>query len=209
MNNFRVIFITSALILVSINTGYARKGLTIRGGLLHDSPRTNVFEDIDPGMGYIGSLGYDIYWRFGADLGVMHSTHEFRAGLRGNAVLIDNAEKTSFFIRGRFSPLKMEKYEIQIGAGPTYYGITGDMITSYGLPYEEGYSGWGYTAGVDFMHFATENLAITVYLAANIVKFSKQTLNSSTVKPPTRLPRGDSFSWGLTLYYRIGKFKFN
>jgi hypothetical protein len=210
MSNFRVIFITFLLLIVSINRGHAQKGLTIRGGFLHDSPGTEVFEDMKPGVGYIGSLGYDIFNKLGGDLGVMHSTHEFRAGLVGYSVLSDKAEKTAIFIRARYSPLVTEKYQIQLGAGPAFYSIAGDVaIPGIGLPYEEGFSGWGYTAGVDLMHFATENLAITFYLSANIVKFNKQTFNSSTLREPTRLPRGDSISWGLTLFYKIGNLKFN
>ena len=204
-----IILLTSILLCVSINIGYAQKGLTIRGGLLHDSPGTEVFDKIDDGMGYIGSLGYDLIAGFGADVGVMHSTHEFRAGVRGYSVLSSNAEKTAFFMRACYTPWKSEKIEIRAGAGPAFYTISADMEDTLGFPYEAGFSGWGYTAGADFMHFVTENLAITLYLSANFVKFNKQTFNSSTLEVPDRLPRGDSFSWGLTLFYRIGKLKFD
>jgi len=184
--------------------------LSIRGGILHDTPKQETFDDIEAGMGYVASIGYDVFERFGADLGVMHSTHEFRVGLRGRAVMKDKAEKTAIFFRGRCLPLKTSRYEIQFGAGPAFYSITGDVEPGdSGLPGEKGYSGWGFTAGLDLKHFATENLAVTFYLSANIVEYSKETYNSATVTVPTDLPRGDSISWGLTLFYRIGKIKLN
>lgn len=173
---------------------------------MHDTPKHEVFDDIESGVGYIGSIGYDIFERFGADLGVMHSTHEFRSGLRGNAVINDEADKTAIFIRLRVLPLKTTQNEIQIGAGPAFYSTSGRIvIPEYNLPGEEGFNGWGYTVGLDLKHFATENLAVTLYLSANIVKYNKQTFNTIELISPSRLPRGDSISWGLTIFYRIGK----
>lgn len=194
------------LLFVSIKVANAEKGLSIRGGFLSDSPRQEVFDDMEAGVGYIGSMGYEIIEKFGADLGVMHSTHEYRLGLRGPAVVNDKAEKTAIFVRGRYLPLKTEKYEIELGAGPAFYSISGNVEPEdFGIPGEMGFNGWGYTAGLDLKHFATKNLAVTFYISANIVKYSKQSFNTSTIAEPTRLPRGDSISWGLTLFYRIGK----
>jgi len=194
--------------LVSINMAEAQKGLSIRGGLLHDTPQQEVFVDIEPGVGYIADIGYDFFERIGAELGVMHSTHEFRAGLRGPAVVTNKAEKTAIFIKGRFLPLKTGKYEIQLGIGPAFYSIAGDIEAEEGgIPGELGFTGWGYIAALDLKHYVTENLAVTFYLSANIVKYSKQTFNSLNISNPSRLPRGNSFSWGLTLFYRIGKLK--
>jgi hypothetical protein len=210
MNKFWIFCISFCLLFVSIKTAEANKGLSIRGGLLHDTPKQETFDDIEAGVGYIASIGYDFFERIGADLGVMHSTHEFRVGLRGRAVVNDKAEKTAIFLRGRYLPLKTSRYEIQIGAGPAYYSIAGDVEPEdLGLPGEKGYNGWGFTAGLDLKHFATDNLAITFYLSANIVRYDKETYNSATIAAPTDLPRGDSISWGLTLFYRIGKIKLN
>ena len=206
MVRFFTFCISFFLLFVSIEIAYAKKGLSIRGGFIRDTPKQDVFDDMEAGIGYIGSLGYEFFESIGADLGVLHSTHEYRLGLRGNAVVNDKADKTAIFIRGRFLPLKTEKYEIELDAGPAFYSITGNVEPEdFGIPGEMGFNGWGYTAGLDLKHFATENLAITLYFSANIVKYSKQTFNTNTIAEPSRLPRGDSFSWGLTLFYRIGK----
>jgi hypothetical protein len=200
-------FITVCLLIVSTDMAVAEKGLSIRGGLLRDSPRQETFEDMEPGVGYVAGIGYEFIERAGFGLSVMHSTHEYRYGLRGRAVVTDKADKTAICIRARFLPLKTEQYEIEIGAGPAFYSISGNIdSTQFSIPGLEGFSGWGYTAGLDLRHFVTENLAITLYLATNIVKYNKQSFNSRPVEPPTRLPRGNSFCWGLTLFYRIGKF---
>jgi hypothetical protein len=210
MKYIKIIFVTSILVSVSTKVVNAEKGLTIRGGLLDDFPQHEVYDDIKSGIGYIGSIGYDVFEKFGADLGVMHSTHEYRAGLRGSAVVVDKADKTAIFFRLRYLPLKSSQYEIEVGAGPAYYSTSADIeVEELALPGEEGFSGWGYTLGVDLKHFATDNLAITLYLSANIVKYSKQTFNTIELLSPSRLPRGDSFSWGLTIFYRIGKINLN
>jgi len=209
MNKFTILRITLGLLFVSIGIAKAEKGLSIRGGILSDTPKYEVYDDMETGIGYIGSIGYDFFERIGADLGVMHSTHEFRAGLRGNAVMVDKADKSAIFLRMRFLPLKTKQNEIQVGIGPAFYNTAANIVDeNTSFPYEEGFHGWGYTAGVDLKPFATENLAITLYLSANIVKYSKQTINGLENPEPTRpLPRGNSFSWGLTIFYRIGKFK--
>ena len=137
---------------------------------MRDSPRQDVFEDMEPGVGYIAGIGYEFIDRVGFDLGVMHSTHEYRYGLRGNAIVNDEAEKTAIAIRARFMPLKKENYEIEIGGGPAFYSITGNIEAAGNLPpLEEGFSGWGYTAGIDLRHFATENLAFSFNFAMNFV----------------------------------------
>jgi len=210
MNKITILRITLGLLFVSIGIANAEKGLSIRGGILSDTPKYEVYDDMETGIGYIGSIGYDFFDRIGADMGVMHSTHEYRAGLRGYAVLVDKADKTAIFFRMRFLPLKTRLNEIQVGIGPAFYSTAADIvIEGIGLPVEEGFNGWGYTAGIDLKHFATENLAITLYLSANIVKYSKQTINSLETSNPSRLPRGNSFSWGLTVFYRIGKINLN
>ncbi|UCC78930.1 MAG: hypothetical protein JSW64_11695 [Candidatus Zixiibacteriota bacterium] len=184
----------------------AEKGLSIRGGFLHDTPKQEVFEDMESGIGYVASIGYEFIEKVGFDLGVIHSTHEYRLGLRGSAIMKDKADKTAIFLKGRFLPLKTEQYEIELGAGPAFFSISGNTeAEEFIIPGEEGFSGWGYTASLDLKHFASRSLAITLYLSTNIIKYSNQTFNSRSVEPPTRLPRGNSFSWGLTLFYRIGK----
>ncbi len=206
MVKFFTFFISFCVLFVSIEIANAEKGLSIRGGFLRDTPRQEVFDDMEAGVGYIASMGYEVFERFGADLGVMHSTHEYRLGLRGRAVMNDKAEKTAIFVRGRYLPLKTEQYEIELGAGPAFYSISGNVEPEdFGIPGEMGFNGWGYTAGLDLKHFATKNLAVTFYISANIVKYSKQTFNTINIAEPSRLPRGDSISWGLTLFYRIGK----
>lgn len=206
MIRFPIFCISFWLLIVSNELANAEKGLSIRGGFLLDTPKQEVFEDMESGVGYVGSIGYEFIEKVGFDLGVMHSTHEFRVGLRGPAIMKDKAEKTAIFIRGRFLPLKTELYEIELGAGPAFYSISGNTeAAEFIYPGEEGFSGWGYTVGLDLKHFTSRSLAITIYLSANIVKYSDQSFNSRDVEPPTRLPRGNSFSWGLTLFYRIGK----
>jgi hypothetical protein len=207
MIKFPRFLIYLCVLLVSNGVVEAKKGLSLRGGFLRDTPRQDVFEDMESGVGYIAGIGYEFFEFAGADLGVMHSTHEFRLGVRGNAVVNDKAEKTALFIRARFLPLKTAQNEIELGAGPAFYSITGNTETAV-LPFpgEEGFSGWGYTIGLDLRHFATDNLAVSFYFSANMVKYNKQTLNTRDVEPPTRLPRGDSYCWGLNLFYRIGNF---
>ncbi len=173
---------------------------------MHDTPKQEVFEDMEAGIGYVAGIGYEFIEKVGFDLGVMHSTHEYRLGMRGQAIMKDKADKTAIFIRGRFLPMKTKQYEIELGAGPAYYSIAGNVeAEDDGISGEMGFYGWGYTAALELKHFASKNLAVTFYISTNIVKYGKQTFNTLTVAEPTRLPRGNSISWGLTLFYRIGK----
>ncbi len=200
------------VLIVSFGTASAETGLIIRGGLLHDSPKYEVFDDIEPGIGYIAGLGYNIWQNAGVGIGFMNSSHEYRFTTVGRVVRTEMAEKSSFFIRVHYMPLKTDLYGIMIGAGPTHFAINGKLETEYYgslYPYNKRFSGWGYTADLDLMYFITENFAITFYLLANIIKYSKQSENPLNPDDFLRLPRGNSISWGMTFFYSIGKLNFN
>jgi hypothetical protein len=69
MNKFTIFRITLGLFFVSIGIARAEKGLSIRGGILSDTPKYEVYDDMETGIGYIGSIGYDFFERIGADMG--------------------------------------------------------------------------------------------------------------------------------------------
>lgn len=209
MTIIRILFAALSIAAYSADISFGKTGFIIRGGLLSDSPSNEVFQDMQPGIGYVAGFGYDFFPGIGLDIGVLNSTHEYRIGVTGNAVRNNNAEKTSFFIRAHYSPLKSGDYEILLGAGPSYYSINGVLRYYYDEVnynnYDKSYNGWGFTAGADFMYYATENFAFTFYVMANIVKYSQQSVNPFNPDDRIEVPRGDSMGLGFTLFYRIGK----
>jgi hypothetical protein len=209
MSFLRLFLAALSIAVYSADISYGKTGFFIRGGLLNDSPRKEVFQDMESGIGYMAGLGYDFFPRIGLDIGVLNSTHEYRVGVSGNAVRNDNAEKTSFFIRAHYSPLKSGEYEILLGGGPSYYSINGTLRYYYDEEnyyiYDKSYNGWGLTAGVDLMYYATENLAITFFALANFIEYSQQSVNPINPDDRIEVPRGDSMGLGIALFYRIGK----
>lgn len=206
--------IISCLLLFSIAVTQAadgRSGFSIRGGLLYDRPVDKIFSEMEPGMGYIGSFGYDFIERIGLEIGVTHSTHDYDFALEGNAILEEEAEKNTIFLKARAVPWKIKKAELVIAAGPALFDISG-LRRSAGDPMidvEEDFSGWGIVAGLDFRYHVSPGLALTFYLSGNFVNYNKYSQFRREVPYPGNLPRGgDSVSWAVTVFHRIGKPKF-
>lgn len=184
-------------------------GFSIRGGILNDSPSTEIFKEIDSGIGYIGSLGFDVHARFGFEIGVMHSTHDYTYDVVAGAVREEQAEKNTFFIKARGIPLKMGKTDLLLAAGPAFFDISGlgrfqDNQSGNYYDLEEGFSGWGAVFGLDLRYHVSKGLALTFYMSSNLVRYNRYSINSADAVYPRRFPRGDSFSWGLTVFHRIG-----
>lgn len=206
--------IISCLLLFSIavtQAAYSRSGFSIRGGLLYDRPVDKIFSEMEPGIGYIGSFGYDFIDRIGLEIGVSHSTHDYYFALEGNAILEEEAEKNTFFLKARAVPWKIKKAELVIAAGPALFDISG-LRRSPGDPMidvEEDFSGWGIVAGLDFRYHVSPGLALTFYLSGNFVNYDKYSQFEREVPNPGNLTRGgDAVSWAVTVFHRIGKPKF-
>lgn len=192
---------------VLANSGaLGQNGFSIRGGLLYDKPQEKVYEDMESGIGYIGSIGYDIIDRLGLELGVLHSTHDYRFAIEGNSVLEEEAEKNTIFFKFRGIPWKIKKAEIVLAAGPALFDIAGvrrfEQIRI--LDVEEDFSGWGVVVSLDFRYHVSGGLALTFYLSGNFVNYDKYTQFRREATFPEKLPGGDSISWGITIFHRIG-----
>ena len=205
--------IISCLLLSLIavtQAAFGQSGFSIRGGLLFDRPVEEVYSEMEPGIGYMGSFGYDFIERIGLEIGVMHSTHDYYFALEGNAVLEEEAEKNAIFFKARAIPWKIDKAELVIAAGPALFDISG-LRRSVGDPrfdVEEDFSGWGIVAGLDFRYHVSPGLAVTFYLSGNFVNYDKYSQFRREVPYPGSLPRGgDSVSWAVTVFHRIGKPK--
>lgn len=165
---------------------------------------------MEPGIGYIGSFGYDFIERFGLEIGVTHSTHDYDFALEGNVALEEEAEKNTIFFKARAIPWKIKKAELVIAAGPALFDISG-LRRFAGDPMidvEEDFSGWGIVAGLDFRYHVSPGLALTFYLSGNFVNYDKYSRFRREVPYPGSLPRGgDSVSWAVTVFHRIGNPK--
>ena len=200
------IVLTLLFIMVINSPIVAQQGFSIGGGLLYDVPQSEIFDEIEPGFGFIGGLGYDFHDRYGAELGVFHTSHTFRLSTEGSAIREDKSEQNAIFIKGRAIPYRKDKIEVVASAGPAFYSIYANQRSeSYITEYEEEFSGIGIITGLDLRYYATDNLAVSLYFIGNFVKYTKKTQNSLTVENPGGLPRGDSIGWGLSIFYRIGK----
>lgn len=206
--------IISCLLLFSIavaQAAYGRSGFSIRGGLLYDRPVEKVYSEMESGIGYIGSFGYDFIERIGLEIGVMHSTHDYDFALEGNAILEGEAEKNTIFLKARVVPWKIKKAELVIAAGPALLDVSG-LRRSVGDPMidvDEDFSGWGIVAGLDFRYHVSPGLAVTFYLSGNFINYDKYSQFRREAPYPGNLPRGgNSLSLGLTIFHRIGKPKF-
>ena len=195
------------LFLYGCQLAFAQKGFSIRGGLLHDSPSTEVFREMDSGVGYIGSFGFDFFDRAGLELGVLHSTHDYIFNIEAGAVREKEAEKTTLFIKARAIPYRIGKAEIVLGIGPALFDINGFRLYTIGtstFEFEDGFSGWGVVTSIDLRYFVSDGLALTFYLSGNFVKYSEFTINTADTPYSGDFPRGDSVCWGLTVFHRIG-----
>ena len=158
----------------------------------------------------MGSFGYDFIERIGLEIGVMHSTHDYDFAIEGNVVLEEEAEKNTIFFKARAIPWKIKRAELVIAAGPALFDISGlrRSENSSILDVEEDFSGWGIVAGVDFRYHVSPGLAVTFYLSGNFVNYDKYSQFRREVSYPGNLPRGgDSVSWAVTVFHRIGKPK--
>ena len=175
--------------------------------MLHDSPSTDVFPEMESGIGYIGSFGFDFIDRLGLEIGVLHSTHDYIFDIVAGAIRVKEADKTTFFIKARGIPYRLGVAEIVLGIGPALFDITGDKLyreNNITYEFENGLSGWGVVSSLDLRYFVSEGLSLTFYLSGNFVKYSKFSVNSIDASYGGDLPRGDSVSWGLTVFHRIG-----
>ena len=188
----------------------AQSGFSIRGGLLYDRPIDEIYSEMEPGIGYVGSFGYDFIDRLGLEIGVMHSTHDYDFARVGNAILEEKAERNAIFFKVRAIPWKIEKAELVIAAGPALFDISGLRRSEKGpiIDVEEDFSGWGLVAGFDFRYHVSPGLAVTFYLSGNFVNYDKYSQFRREVNYPGYLPSGgNSVTWGLTIFHRIGKPK--
>lgn len=174
---------------------------------MHDSPSSEIFREMESGIGYIGSFGFDFYEKAGVELGILHSTHDFIFDIEAGAVREREAERNTVFLKVRAIPYRLGKADLVLGFGPALFGITGMRLfdAKPGIyEFEEGYSGWGVVTSVDLRYFVSEGLSLTFYLSGNFVKYGKYTINTVDAIYPGDLPRGDSVCWGLTVFHRIG-----
>ena len=208
MQRSKIILCLLPLTLAVAQLASGRSGFSIRGGLLYDRPVEGVYSDMASGIGYMGSFGFDFTDRLGLEIGVMHSTHDYDFAVEGNAVLEEEAEKNTIFIKARAIPWMIEKAEIVIAAGPALFDISGLRRSEKGLilDVDEDFSGWGIVASLDFRYHVSPGLAVTFYLSGNFVNYDKYSQFRREVSYPAILPRqGNSLSLGLTIFHRIGK----
>jgi len=189
---------------------FAQKGLSIEGGIIYDRPvgdmNSRPFDDMRPGFGYTANIGFDFFERGGLELGVIRSTHSFDLYTIGGATAEETADKTSFFLRLRGSPLKREKFAVIVAAGPGYFDISGETVIQ-GNIVAEGYSGWGITTSSRFRYSVTPGLAISIYFGVNLVNYSRYDLLGYNTDYPGDLPNGNSLTWGLTFFHCVGSLK--
>jgi hypothetical protein len=200
--------IVFSILILALAGGSAQgqNGFSIRGGLLYDKPVQKVYQDMESGIGYVGSIGYDIIDRLGLEIGVLHSTHDYRFAMEGNSILEEEAEKNTIFFKVRGIPWKIAKAEIVLAAGPALFDISGlrrvELVQAFDI--EEDFSGWGVVTSLDFRYHVSPGLAVTFYLSGNFVNYDKYTQFRSKAIFPGKLPGGDSISWGVTIFHRIG-----
>ncbi len=173
-----------------------------------DSPIDKPFRNMESGVGYIGSIGYDFFDRAGLEIGVLHSTHTYDIGTLGNAIYQDQAEKNNVFLRVQAIAFKYRRFELAAGAGIGFYDITGNILlpgdSSINDAFSEGFSGWGYMLNIDFRYYITEDLAVTFYMSGNFVGYSIPNLARDSQSFSSGKPGGNSISPGITFFYRVG-----
>jgi hypothetical protein len=184
----------------------AEKGFSIEAGLLFDRPsgaQSKPYTGMSSGFGYMGNIGYDFFERGGLELGVMHTTHDYDINEISGAVTQESADKTTIFLKARGIPYQHEKFEIIVAAGLGFFDLSGMKIIQDNST-DEDYSGLGFTGNLDFRYNITEGLAVSLYLGGNLVNYNRYELLGIKTTYPGKLPGGDSFNWGLTIFHRIG-----
>jgi hypothetical protein len=175
-------------------------------------PKEEIYTNMEAGVGYIGTIGFDFHERFGLEAGVLHSTHGYEFAVEAGAIREQEAEKNAIMIKVRGTALKMGRADIVVAVGPAHFDISGVRRFVNGSDYvdlEENFSGWGLTANLDLRYHVTEGLAVTLYFSGNFIKYGEYSLNSRDTDYQAELPRGDSFAWGITIFHRIGMPKIN
>ncbi len=208
MERSKIILCLLPLTMAVAQLASGRSGFSIRGGLLFDRPVEEVYSKMEPGIGYMGSFGFDFTDRFGLEIGVLHTTHDYDFAVEGNSLLEEEAEKNTIFFKARAIPWMIEKAELVISAGPALFDISGLRRSENGpiLDVDEDFSGWGIVAGLDFRYHVSPGLAVTFYLSGNFVNYDKYSQFRREAPYPGNLPRGgDSLSWAVTIFHRIGK----
>lgn len=188
----------------------AQTGFSIEGGLISDRPKNTEhdrpYANMSAGIGYVAFLSFDFIPRAGLEIGVMHTNHDFELAVISNQVIEDNAEKTAFIIRARGIPFKKGKFESVLAAGPAFFDISGLRYTP-AIIIEENFSGWGLSTNLSMRYHINQGLAACLYLGLNFVNYNKYTEFGNKAPFPGRLPGGDSFNIGVTLFHRIGNLQ--
>jgi hypothetical protein len=200
-----------ALVLMGLSilsaNSFAEKGFTIEGGLLYDQPggggHNRPFPAMKGGFGYTANFGYNFTNQEGFELGVMHTMHNYELGVRTNAAIEDNADKTTFFLKARVSPLKRGNFEIVTAAGIGFFDIAGKQIIQE-QDTDNDFSGLGFTGNFDFRYYITSGLAVSIYLGANFVDYNRYEIFGYKKDYGMKMPGGNSINWGLTLFHHIG-----
>ncbi len=203
-------FLTLTLVGLSIicSGALARPGFSIEGGLIYDRPASGThnrpYTNMKGGIGYTVNLGYDIWNWGGLELGAMHTNHDFDLGTRaGGAIIEENAGKTAFFLKARGIPFRYKKLETVIAAGAGFFDISGKRLAGEN-EVDDDFSGLGFTGNLDFRYNVSDGLAISLYLGANFVNYSRYEIFGYKANYIGRMPGGDSINWGLTVYHHIG-----
>jgi hypothetical protein len=208
MRVLRILVLSIMGLSLTYSNPMAEKGFSIEGGLIYDRPSINShdrpYNHMKGGIGFIGNVGYDFFERGGLEIGAMHSTHDYELGIKNGVVLEETAPKTTFFMKARGTPFKRGKFEAVIAAGIGYFDISGRRLDIAGEPYDEYFSGFGFTGDLDLRYHITGGLAACLYLGSNFVNYSHYEIFGYKANFGERLPGGDSINWGLTLYHHIG-----
>jgi hypothetical protein len=208
MQALRILVLSAVGLPMLYSFSLAEKGFSIEGGLIYDHPAINShdrpYDHMKGGLGFLGNVGYDIFERGGLEIGAMHSSHDYELGVINGVVLERTASKTTFFLKARGIPIKRAKFEAVIAAGIGYFDISGQRLDATNEPYDEYFSGWGFTGDLVFRYYVTGGLAACLYLGSNFVNYGRYEIYGYKADFGRRLPGGDSINWGLTLYHHIG-----
>lgn len=186
---------------------FAEKGFSIEGGLIYDRPiddkSDRAFSDLRPGFGYTGNLGYDFFDKFGLEIGVMHTRHDYDLAVTGGGIIEEVAGRTIFFLKARVMPLRISKSEFVLAAGPGFFDISG-LRQVQGSDADAGFSGWGMVSNANYRYHINDGLALGFFLGINLVKYNRFELIGFETPYNGPLPKGNSISWGFTIFHRIG-----
>jgi hypothetical protein len=183
----------------------AQRGFSIEAGLLADRPAgpRRPFDKMQSGFGYTANLGYDFFEKFGAELGVVRTSHAYDLFTVDGAVREESAKKTVISLKLRGMPFKAGKFETVVAAGPGFFDISGQEIIGAN-EVDAGYSGWGFVSGIAARYHVTGGLALSLILGANFVNYTRYDIFGFETDRPGPMPKGNSFLWGLTIFHRVG-----